>query len=118
MTHAEMIKKFEEIAEKYTEEIKAAKSIEEVCKIFVDNGMDAPVEEIKEMIIELAENCGAEGEMTDDEMDKVSGGGLTWGAIGRMAKATWEVGTWVAGKLVYGDQGTAKKKIKKFWGIG
>ena len=114
MTHEEMIKKFEEIAQKCMEEIKACKSIEEVCKIFVDNGMDAPVEEIKEMIIELAENCGSEGEMTDEEMDQISGGALTWKSLASIAKGTWEVGTWVAGKLVYGDQATAKKKIKKY----
>lgn len=96
--------------------MKAADSPEALRDVFKNSGLDATDEEIEGLIEVMAEagQTNQDGEISEDVLEDVAGG-LGWFDLPNIAKKTWDIGTWVAGKLVYGDQKTAQKEIIKFW---
>lgn len=109
--------------EEAVEAIKAANSAEEIRAIFRANGLVASDEDLDGIIAAMIEMSkkprptteSEEAELNLVEMQQVAGGDLSWKDLGKIATMTWEAGTWIAGKLVYGSQAKAKSSILKFW---
>lgn len=117
MTRDEMLSSLNDVMSKegVAEAFKQATTIEELREVLRSNGMNATDDEL-DAVIEIMAESGKEGELSDTELEGVAGG-MGWSDLVGIAKATWEVGTWIAGKLVYGSQEKAKAEIKKFWGF-
>lgn len=112
MNREEMLKKVQELSqdETFEAQVKAAETHEDVIRVFEENGVDAPREELEGMLYAMAE-AGANGQLSESDLEGVSGG---WSLAGVITGA-WKVGTWLAGKLVYGDTKTAEKEVISYW---
>ncbi len=120
MTHEELFDKYVEIMSEdgVVEAFKTVQNTEEARAFFRDRGMEATDEELDGILEAMAEYSKkplqSEDELSEKEMEMVSGGGVL-GFFYRCAKYTWEAGTWIAGKLVYGSQAKAKEETIKYW---
>ena len=120
MTHEELFNKYAEIMndDALVEEFKKVKNNEEARAFLRANGVDASDDEldgILEAIIDYSKQpLPEEDELSADQLEQVAGGGALSFLV-NVAKKTWEVGTAVAGALVYGSQKKAKQEIVKYW---
>ncbi len=120
MTNQELFDKYSEIMkdEAVVEEFGKIQNIEEARAFFRDRGLNASDEELDGVLKameEFSKNPDLNvDEIGDEDLEQVSGGGAL-SFLYKVAKNTWKVGTWIAGKLVYGNTSTAQKEIIAYW---
>ena len=120
MDYKKLAEKYQEIMsnEELVAQFMKLETAEEMRKFFRDHGMEGSDDDLNGVLEAMAdvakEPLNVAEEVSEKELESVAGG-LSWGGLAKLAKATWEAGTWVAGKLVYGSQSKAKKEIKKYW---
>ena len=120
MDYQKLVEKYQEIMsnDELAAKFMKLETAEEMREFFRTNGMEGSDDDLNGVLELMAETAqkpmNASDEVSEKELETVVGG-LSWGGLAKLAKYTWEAGTWVAGKLVYGSQSKAKKEIKKYW---
>lgn len=104
------------------EQLMDIKSVEDAQTIFNQNGLPVSVEEADDIIrsiVDLSDASEPDGEMSEDQLANVSGGGVIMKGALRLLKKTWDfsVKTWGSPKnAVRATTSFWKNAVTKGWG--
>lgn len=95
------------------EQLKKVETLEDLRALLRAKGIEADDETLDGLIAVMAD-AGSMRELDEKEMEEVSGG--LFGILGDVAKTTWNVGTWVASKVLGKSHQETQNMVLNFWG--
>lgn len=92
-----------------------SKTPEDAQHVFAQYGLEISIDETNEIMssmVDIAKNFSEPNdELSEDQLEMVAGG-LGYRDLFGIAKTTWDIGTGIAGGLVWGSQKTPRKALQ------